>query len=310
MKPIARLIFPIFLVACQSTEIQPLITEIPIAPSDSINLAPLGIFTMTALDVKDSLFYLLDRNAKKVVWTSADFSPLGSYSSVGRGPGEFTSPSDLQVTANHVFLIDFGQRKVMRFSRELTPELDFVTEHPPLSIISVDEQRLWMGTLNMEFEDVYSINLVTQSEVLEGQSVKIRYAPEGVVFHAKNPNGVILRYRQFNHRLDVFDSTGTRTSFVNPTQPERPELDPRTSEAPIFKSKTHHSGFVTSNRACVLSGDHTPRSQSVQCFSFDGTLISRYKLSQEPSMISVYSDSTLYTYSPTTNHVYVYKLDF
>lgn len=281
-----------------------------IAPLDSIDMTPLGIFSVSALHVSDSIHHILDRSTKTIVWTTSDFKKVGSYSAVGTGPGEFTSPSDLQVTPSHIFLVDFGQRKILRFSRDFVPQIDLVTEHPPLSIHIIDQQRLWMGTLDMEFEDVYLVDLDKRTEVLDGPSVKIRYAPEGITFHARNDAGTILRYRQYNNRLDVFDAEGQRTSFVNKTRPERPELDPRSPEAPIFTSKIHHSGFVTTDRACVLSGDHSPKSQPMQCFSFDGTLVGRYILVQDPSMISVYADSTLYTYSANTNHIYVYDLGF
>ena len=79
---------------------------------------------------------------------------------------------------------------------------------------------------------------------------------------------------------------------------------------PVFKTKIHHSAFLTADRACVLSGDHSPNNQPVQCFDFSGQLVARYSLKQDPSMISVYTDSTLYTYSPKTNHIYVYTLGF
>jgi hypothetical protein len=159
-------------------------------------------------------------------------------------------------------------------------------------------------------EDVYLLDFSTKSMEHIGDLVKTRYPMEGIVSHVKNDAGVVLRYRQFNHRLDVFRANGTQITFVNPTRPERPELSDRISSYPVFGSKIHHSGFVTPELACVLSGDHTPGHQPMQCFDFDGVLVTRYMLKQDPSMISVYSDSTLYTYSPKTNHIYVYSLGF
>lgn len=310
MKPILLLLFIASLSSCRPAESRSDVAIQRLVPLDSIDLTPRGIYSVSALHLSDSVHHILDRGAKTLFWTTPGFETIGSYSAIGNGPGEFSSPSDLQVTQNHIFLIDFGQRKVMRFGRDLTPQIDLVTEHPPLSILSLDDRTLWMGTLDMEFEDVYLLDLDARTEVLQGPSAKIRHAPEGIVFHSMNSSGTILRYRQYNHRLDVFDAAGKRTSFVNPVLPERPELDPRSPEAPIFTSKIHHSGFVTADRACVLSGDHSPKTQPMHCFSFDGTLVGRFILTQDPSMISTYLDSTLYTYSSKTNHIYVYDLGF
>jgi len=300
----------LILTACYQEDASVIPYSINRYPSDSISMEKLDIDSVSSLVVRDSSFFILDRLRKQVIRTSLSMNPVYRYGATGRGPSEFSDPFDLSVSDKNLMVIDFQKRSMMMFDHHLIPSGDISLEYPPFSIMALNDTSVWIGTFDFEFEDVYVIDLITKNQSLAGKSRQVDHGMEGITFHASNQQGTILRYRQYNHRLDVFDAEGRQTSFVNPARPERPELDPRSPDAPIFTSKIHHSGFVAGDRACVLSGDHAPRSQPMHCFSFDGTWIGNYVLAQDASMISVYSDSLLYTYSQQTNHIYVYNLGF
>jgi hypothetical protein len=278
-------------------------------PSDSIHLSGLGIFDINSLSLQDSSVYMVSRTAKEIIKTNLAFEPLSRYTAQGKGPGELTDPFDLTTFGEHVFVLDFGQRKIIQFNSNLEPISEFVSEKPPMSVLAVNQDQLWMGSFDMEFEDTYLVDMTLKTITRLGESAATKYPPEGIVDHARNEFGDLLRYRYFTHHADLYLKNGTRLQFKNTTQPEKPELDLRVPSAPVFKWKTHQSAFLSIDRACFLSGENGDHAQPIQCFSFDGSLIAQYEI-RYPSKVSVYSDSTLYTYSPTTNHVYVYKLDF
>lgn len=298
------------LVVCQRQKDNVDLPSTALIPADSISLDVLSIFDLAALALEDSSFYLLSRRSKEIQKTTLGFEPIRRYSSIGHGPGEFSDPYDLTTIKDRLYVIDFSQRKLMEFDHHLEPVDEFFTEHPPFSLLAISPRQALMGSLNMAFEDVYLVDFETKSYALDGTSRKVNFGIEGVAFHAKNRNGFVLRVRPFNNRLDLFPPSGSVTTFFNRTQPERPALEPGSDEFPIYKSKIHNGAFVTLDRACVLSGDQTPMHQPVQCFNFEGQLVARYDLLQGASLISVYSDSTLYTYSQITNHIYVYHLGF
>jgi hypothetical protein len=277
--------------------------------SDSINLAPLGIFEINALSLQDSSFYLVSRRAKELIKTDRRFSLEARYHAPGNGPGELSDPFDLTTFGSRVFVSDFGQRKIVEFNTSLELISELVSEQPPMSLLAVNEHQFWMGSFDMEFEDTYLVDMVQKTFVRLDGSRSVKFPPETISDHVKNARGDVLRYRFFNHHADLFLMNGSRTSFQNTTQPEKPDLDARTTEAPVFKWKTHNSAFLTLDRACFLSGGSNEDSQPVQCFSFDGALMSLHELGHA-SRISVYLDSTLYTYSSKTNHIYVYDLGF
>lgn len=279
-------------------------------PVDSISLDVLSILDLTTLTIEDSSFYLLSRQSKEILKTTLQFEPIRRYGSIGHGPGEFWDPYDLTTIKDRLYVIDFSQRKLLEFDLHLQPIDEFFTEYPPFSLLAISPGRALMGTMNMEFEDVYLVDFDTKSYALDGRSRKVNNGIDGVVFHARNRNEFVLRVRPFNNRLDIIPPSGSVTTFFNQTQPEKPDLEPGSEEFPIFKSKIHNGAFLTLDRACVLSGGQTPMHQPVQCFNFEGQLVARYDLLQSASLISVYSDSTLYTYSQITNHIYVYHLGF
>jgi hypothetical protein len=296
--------------ACQTGDKTALTDEFILLPADSLNLDPHGFSMVSTLTKVDSVFFLIDRSSKLVAKTSLQFEPLVKYRAIGAGPGEFSDPFDLSASVDNVYVIDLGQRKLIEFSNNLDPIDELIPEFPPFSVQITGERQVWIGSFDMEYEDVYMVDFNTRKQTLHPLSLSVEYPLEGISFHSKHHSGTVLRYRQFTNRLDVFRPNGDHITFFNPTQPQRPELDSRIPEAPLFKSKIHNSAFLTADRACVLSGDHTPGNQPVQCFDFSGQLLARYSLKQDPSMISVYTDSTLYTYSPKTNHIYVYHLGF
>lgn len=300
----------LFAISCQqNNEIVDLRATI-LYPIDSIPLAALSLHDLTALSIEDSSAFLLSRASKEIVKTNLRFKPLLRYGVTGFGPGEFTDPYDLSASSDRLYVIDFSQRKLMQFDHKLRPIDEFFSKFPPFSILYTKGSHAWMGTMDMEYEDVYRVDFDNKQLTLIEGSKLIKYGLEGVALHAKNDAGRIIRYRPFNRQLDLFDPSGSRITFQNLTQPERPELEPGSEAFPIFKQRIHHGAFVTGDRACVLSGDHSPQNQPVQCFDFDGKLVYAYILKQGASLISTYSDSTLYTYSPTTNHIYVYNLGF
>lgn len=310
MKYPFALFFCFFLAHCTEQNSYPNIPIANVPPNDSTDIAPTGVFSISSMISVDSTFFLSSGQSKTVVKTNQRFEVLNRYSAIGRGPFELGDASELTNSEERVYMIDFSQRKLIEFTHELIPVDEFFVEKPPFSIISVDDQLLWLGALDLTREDIYEIDFEAKEISPLGELVKTRYPMEGLVSHTKNLSGNLLRYRQYHHRLDLFRADGTHITFTNPTRPERPEVDASIPGYPVFISKIHNSAFLTADRACVLSGDHTPGNQPVQCFDFDGNLVARYSLKQDPSMISVYADSTLYTYSPKTNHIYVYTLGF
>jgi hypothetical protein len=281
-----------------------------IAPNDSIDLSPAELFEISSLHFKDSHFYMVGYRSKIVAKADSSLKQILRLSASGRGPYEFTNPYSLAITDSGVYVADSDQRKIIYYSLGLVPLDEFRFEEPILSLSSSNTSDLLIGTLNMEYEDVYRVDFKTKKSRLDGNSFKTSNPMEGIVYHSHNDLGDLLRFRQYHHRLDLYRADGTHITFSNPTRPERPDENKSIPGYPVFTSTTHNSAFLTADRACVLSGDHTPGNQPVQCFDFSGQLVARYSLKQDPSMISVYTDSTLYTYSPKTNHIYVYNLGF
>lgn len=310
MKPLANLVVLISVAACHSTLDKNDSLATIFAATDSINLSRADLYQITSIDFKDPHFYLVSYPSKVVARTDTSFTQIIRVAASGRGPNELTSPYDLAIAPGRVFVADSEQRKIISYTMDLIPLDEFIFQEPILSLSASSSETLFIGTLNMEYEDVHLIDFKSKTSRLDGNSFKIKNPMEGFVDHSGNQSGDLLRYRQFHHRLDLFRADGTHITFANTTRPERPEVDSSIPGYPVFKSKIHNSAFLTASRACVLSGDHTPGNQPVQCFDFDGNLVARYSLKQDPSMISVYADSTLYTYSPKTNHIYVYSLGF
>lgn len=310
MNPHLLLLSTLLLLGCHrasSNQAIPALLELP--PSDSISLAGLGVFEINALSLEDSTFFMLSRKTKEIVTTDLHFNLLNRYQRIGHGPGELSDPIDLTIIDNRVFVVDFAQRKIIELDPSLEYVSEFVSEKPPMTLLGIRDDELWMGTFDMEFEDTYSVNPDSGSFTRLQGSLPIQYPPEGITDHTKNAAGDLLRYRYFNHHADLFLRNGTHLSFDNTILPENPELDSRSAGAPVFKWKTHHSAFLTVTLACFLSDSQSESSQPIQCFNFHGRLEALFEI-RYPSKISVYADSTLYTYSPTTNHVYVYKFDF
>ena len=310
MRTLALILIYSTLISCRDQATQPTVPSTDIQPIDSIDVSPLELFFVNSIAYHDSSFFLSSGQTKSIVKTNLHLKPLAQYRKPGHGPFELDDASDISVSEEHLYLIDFSQRKLVEFTHELIPVSEIVIEHPPFSIQAIREGVVWLGSLDMEYEDVYVVDFATKSLKHHGTSIKTKVPMEGLVFHSKNSNGDILRYRQYNHRLDFFPRDGSQLTFSNTLRPERPDVVKGIPGYPVFDKKIHHSAFLTADRACVLSGDHSPNNQPVQCFDFSGQLVARYSLKQDPSMISVYTDSTLYTYSPKTNHIYVYNLGF
>ena len=294
--------------ACQRKVEKAMPSVETVSIADSIDIQPIGLYSVgDMLQVEDG-FIILDRVKIAIVKTNDSFLPTLRYDNVGMGPFEFQRPIFMTSSGREVFLIDGPQLKIIRFDLNLTPLSEHKVNHPPFSIVSINDTILWMGTVHSEFQDVYQININSGSYNQLGKSRKIKTMPESIVFHASNNNGQIARYRPFGNIVELFQNGSLVSTFRNHSQAELPEIDPK-SPAPMFKSKTHNSAFVTESLACFLSGDFGRRRQPIQCFDFDGNMVSRYVI-PTPSTISVYSDSLLYTYSPETNHIYVYDLGF
>lgn len=310
MKTLFLLFSSLLLMGClrsSSKKVLPAVLEL--TPSDSISLKDLGVFEINAISLHDSTFFLVSRKTKEIVKTDLQFLQLNRYQKIGKGPGELSDPIDLTIIGNRVFVVDFVQRKILEFDDSLNPIIEFVSEKQPMTLLAIRDDELWMGTFDLEFEDVYSVNPDSRSFTRLQGSLPIKYPPEGIADHTKNAAGDVLRYRYFNHRADLFLEDGTRLSFDNTILPQNPDLDTRIAEAPVFKWKTHHSAFLTATFACFLSDSQSESSQPVQCYDFHGRLDSLFDI-RHPSKISVYADSTLYTYSANTNHIYVYDLGF
>jgi hypothetical protein len=252
-------------------------------------------------------WYFIDRYLGELVQTDIEFNRIRNYSAKGRGPHELTRPLSITRSQNYLFLID-AQRKIVRFDESLNPIGEMITEHPPFSIHALNDSTLWMGTVHHEYEDVYQVEFLSDTFVRVGVSRKVENMAASIVFLTSNSAGNILRYRLFGNHIDLYHFGTLLKSFKNVSQPDFPEVNLE-SPVPIYKTKTHNIAFLTESLACFLSGDIAPRRQPIQCFDFDGNLISRYVI-PTPSPFTVYSDSLLYTYSPETNHIYVYDLGF
>lgn len=299
----------LFVLSCGQINESGGILATPLIPYDSINLFDLEIYSVDGLVKLGSEHYLVDRPSKKVVRLDDKFRTLSVYDITGNGPNEFSDPFDITGYGDRIYVIDLGDRKIQSFTLDLLPLAEISAIEPPVSLFALNESILLMGTLNMEFEDVYRVNFSSSSFDLDGRSAKVKVPLSGIVFHTSNSFGDVLRYRQFTNRFEILLADNTMRSYANTSQPDFPEVYPQTNMPPLFKTKIHNTAFLTSSRACFLSGDSSEGLQPMQCFSFLGHLLSKHELHQ-PSPISLYSDSTLYTYSPKTNHIYVYNLGF
>jgi hypothetical protein len=257
---------------------------------------------------QNDIFFFIDNRRNSIHQVNKIFEPIRTYSSIGRGPGELKKPHSLSTSSRFLFVTDPTQQKIFRFSLDLKPGIELVVPFSPLSIFAINDSILWVGTLNMEYEDVFEINFSTKLVVRLKSTAMITHPPEGIVFHSSNKFGDVLRYRQFSNRAEVFQNNKLVASFMNSTQPKTPNYTIK-YDLPFFNSKTHAAAFLTESLACFLSGDIGPRRQPIQCFDFDGNLVSRYVI-PTPSPFATYHDSLLYTYSPETNHIYVYDFGF
>ncbi len=296
------------LVSCESRTYPLNLVEAPILPKDSTNLVGLNVDGMSGLAYQKDYFFFIDHSRNSIHQVNKFFEPIGTYSSIGRGPGELNKPHSLSTTSTFLFVSDPSQQKIFRLGLDMTPGIELVVPFNPLSIFAVNDSIVWAGTLNMEYEDIYEINFSTKQTVRLKSTAIITHPPEGIVFHSSNKFGAVLRYRQFSNRAEIFQNNKLATSFLNSTQPKTPNFTIK-YDLPFFNSKTHSAAFLTESLACFLSGDIGPRRQPIQCFDFDGKLVSRYVI-PTPSPFATYHDSLLYTYSPETNHIYVYDLGF
>jgi hypothetical protein len=281
-----------------------------LTPVDSFDVSRLKMYLVNSIVLHDSTLFISSTLSKTIVKTTLRFEPLAQFRMRGRGPFDLEDVSDLAVSEHHLYAIDFKQRKLVEFTHDLVPISEILSDPPPLSILAVKNRLLWLGSFDLAFEDVYVVDVESGTFSNHGSSISTDLPMEGLVFHAKNSTGDILRYRQFNHRLDLFQVNGRQQTFYNKTQPKRPLVVERVPGYPLFEKKIHHSAFLTSHQACVLSGNHSQNNQPVQCFDFTGELVAQYRLRQDPSLISVYTDSTLFTYSQLNNYIYVYHLGF
>ncbi len=297
------------LVGCHANSGESTIPQTNLVAMDSTDIWENGITSLVSLMIVDDDFYGVDRASKKIVRLSRSFAILNSYETQGNGPGELGDPFDIAAWDKIVYVIDFSDRKIQSYTRQLEPIDELVSKEPPFSLLAIDDGILLMGTMNMEFEDVYEVDFSKSTFRLDGRSIKVKYPFEGIVLHSRNWRGDLLRYHLFSHRFNVITIDGREGAYTNKTQAAHPAIVENPYGPPIFKDKIHNAAFLTHDRACFLSGDHTDNSQPMQCFSFDGTLVARYVL-PKPASIAVYADSILYAYSPTTNHIYVYDLGF
>lgn len=309
MTPKYLLIVTLLMVmSCNNQHVTEMPEEQPLNIADSINAMNASIHHVGDMLKSSRGWYFIDRSSVKLVQTDPQFNLIREYSAKGRGPHELSRPLSITIAENFIFLIDGTQRKIVQFDFELNPVNERVLAEHALSILALNDSLLWFGSLHHDFEDVYQYSIPSANVSRIGVSKKVNLAIESIVFHVNNRNGHILRYRPFGHSAEVYYNGTLQKSFKNVTQPEFPELDIE-SPVPMYKTKTHNIAFLTESRACFLSGDVGPRRQPIQCFDFDGNLVSRYVI-PTPSPFAVYSDSLLYTYSPETNHIYVYNLGF
>ena len=298
-----------FWIGCQDNSSVSSIPQTNLVVIDSTDIWENGIASLASLINVDEDFYGVDRSSKKIIRLSKSLSVLNRYETQGSGPGELGDPFDIAAWGDMIYVIDFSDRKIQSYTRQLEPVDELISKEPPFSLLAIDDGILLMGTMNMEFEDVYEVDFHQSSFRLDGRSSTVKYPFEGIVFHSRNTRGDLLRYRLFSNRFDILSINGTEGVYKNHTQVAHPALVENPYGPPIFKGKIHNTAFITLERACFLSGDHTESSQPMQCFSFDGTLVARYVL-PKPASIAVYADSVLHTYSPENNHIYVYHLGF
>ncbi len=293
--------------SCQSETVTKMPVELSLNLVDSVNAFDFDVNHVGDMMRTETSWFFLDRASGVLVKADSQFRQVQKYTAKGRGPHELAKPQSFSLSNRFLFLLD-AQHKIVQFDFELNPIDELLINEPSFSILALNDSILWLGALNMAYEDVHQINTITDEIERIGKSRKVNLPLESVVFHASNHTGHIARYRVFGNGVDLYHNSNLRKSFKNVSQPDFPLVN-HESPVPIYKTKTHNIAFLTESLACFLSGDIGPRRQPIQCFDFDGNLVSRYVI-PTPSPFATYHDSLLYTYSPETNHIYVYDLGF
>lgn len=279
-----------------------------IMPMDSIDVSWAYGHDVSALAHDNNVWFLTLMNSPAIILADTLFQERSRYERHGNGPAELLNARDIAFSNSFIWVTDFTGLAIHQFSKNLEYKQRIPLAFRPFSIRSISDSVLWVGTMDMIYEDLYTLTISSdQFDIRRTQTRLVNTAPESIVLQSSYMDYGII-YRPFTNKVSVYKGTVHVVDFANPLRPARVTYE-NTLAGPMPEEKIHQTAFVTATSICLLTGKPTKKHQPVACFTHEGRPYTTFVLTPPMSIASV-KENTLYTYSPHTHHVYRYLLDF
>jgi len=310
MRPQIFLFFSLLLLGTCSMKSDPdaRFIEHELVRIDSTHIGSISDFALSAMATDGTNWFLSFTPGGLLVKTSAGFREITRFDQPGTGPNEISDARELGISDTWVWVTDVKTLSLHRLDHDLRYRDRLPLPMRPLGLFVLSDTVAWVGTIDMEFEDVYRIHAAeTGPVVTRSRSRKVGAAPESMVLFA-GTRAFGIQYRPFANRIGITADSTLVAEFSDPTRPK--QLSYQTSiQGPIPEGKIHQTAFHWHGYACLLAGGLEDEAQFAACFDKKGRPGVRIRF-PSPMTLAVSRGDTLFTYSQNTQHVYRYLLDF
>jgi hypothetical protein len=275
---------------------------------DSVDIGAISDFALSAMATDGTNWYLSFTPGGLLVKTTAGFRELSRFDRSGNGPEEISDARELGISDSWVWVTDVKTLALHRLDHNLRYRDRLTLPMRPLGLFVMSDTEAWIGSIDIEFEDVYRIRAVESGPlVTRWQSRKVGSPPESMVLFA-GTRAFGIQYRPFANRIGITTDSTLVAEFADPTRPS--QLTYQSSmQGPIPEGKIHQTAFQWHEYACLVAGGLEDDAQFAACFDKAGRPVARIRF-PSPKTLAVSKGDTLFTYSQNTQHVYRSILDF
>lgn len=275
---------------------------------DSTHIGWISDHALSAMATDGTNWFLSFTPGGLLVKTTSGFREIARFDRPGTGPEEISDARELGLSDTWVWVTDVKTLSLHRLDHDLRYRDRLPMPMRPLGLFVLSDSVAWVGTIDMEFEDLYRIQAAESGPVVtRSRSRKVGAAPESMVLFA-GTRAFGIQYRPFANRVGITVDSTLVAEFSDPTRPK--QLTYQTSfQGPIPEGKIHQTAFTWHGYACILAGGLVDEAQFAACFDKTGRPGARIRF-PSPMNLAVSTGDTLFTYSQNTQHVYRYLLDF
>lgn len=131
---------------------------------------------------KDSIFYIFDNMSKKIFLFNQEGKFLRNIDKVGQGPGEYTSPSDMEVDNDgNVYVSDFPAKRIIKYNLGNGNDfevinigvsfMDFVIHGKFIYLSRMIKNGAFSVNLARWNMDTHEMEILKENKLLEGNTI-------------------------------------------------------------------------------------------------------------------------------------------